>query len=324
MLASATDHYRRQNLITRRSLIAARKARWGSLDNLVRVIAAGQLLAARDAASAVPLMLAEQDIDATADAEPAPRSLTFTASDGRSLDGLMDYTRQPEVTPAAFDLIVTTQIADAARGGGLVSILTRPAVNGYVRMLEVPSCSRCVVLAGKWYRTNTGFDRHPRCDCRHIPASEDTAGDLRTDPQAYFDSLPSSASLRERYPDLTVTQRRKRGLYSQEDIFTDAGAKVIREGADIGQVVNARAGMSTAQPPLRGNRDRWTARGRAATTDVFGRPLYTTTEGMTKRGIAHKARGRQYVRLMPESIVQLADGNRAELLRLLKVHGYTT
>jgi hypothetical protein len=61
-----------------------------------------------------------------------------------------------------------------------------------------------------------------------------------------------------------------------------------------------------------------------ARRDVFGRPLYTTNEGMTKRGLAYKARGRQYVRLMPESIVELANGDRAELLRLLKVHGYIT
>ena len=36
-------------------------------------------------------------------------------------------------------------------------------------------------------------------------------------------------------------------FYTQEDIFTGAGAKVIRAGADPVQVVNARRGMVTAQ-----------------------------------------------------------------------------
>src|SRR5690606_23965723 len=33
----------------------------------------------------------------------------------------------------------------------------------YVRMLTPPSCSRCTVLAGRWYRKNAGFARHPGC-----------------------------------------------------------------------------------------------------------------------------------------------------------------
>jgi hypothetical protein len=302
MLASALDLDATQKRLAATTLKAARRARFGTLDRLAAIVAAGQVLSAQEAAAAVPLMLAEQGIDDAADAVPVPSALAATASDGRSLGGLMDYTRSEGVTGAQFDMIVLTTLADTARSASLVGSLVRPKVTGYVRMLEVPSCSRCAVLAGKFYRHNTGFQRHPHCDCRHIPSTEDTATDLRTDPKAYFDSLSES---------------------EQDRIFTKAGAKVIREGgADIGQVVNARAGMSTAQPPLRGNRDRWTARGRLARVDVFGRPLYTTTEGMTKRGLAYKARGKQYVRLMPESIVELAAGDRAELLRLLKVHGY--
>lgn len=35
---------------------------------------------------------------------------------------------------------------------------------GYVRMLTPPSsCDRCVILAGRWYRWNQGFERHPMC-----------------------------------------------------------------------------------------------------------------------------------------------------------------
>lgn len=282
--------------------MAARAARYGSLPALVDTLAAGQHVAALTALAAVPRMLTEQGIGPDADAETRVRALTYTASDGRSLDGLMDYTRTDEVTSAQFDQIVFTQLADVAVSASVLAAAVRPAVTGYVRMLEQPSCSRCVVLAGKFFRRNTGFQRHPRCDCRHIPSAENVAGDIRTDPGEYFGSLSKA---------------------EQDGAFTKAGAEAIRNGADIGQVVNARAGMSTAQG-LRGANSRFTASGRLARVDAFGRPIYQTTEGMTKRGRARQARARNYIRLMPESIVEMAGNDRAELLRLLKAHGYIT
>ena len=285
MLASARDLDAQQKAIAHRTLIAARSARFGSLSRLVDTVATGQRFAAATALVAVPRMLAEQGIDDTADAEVQLRSLTYTASDGRSLDGLMDYTRTEEVTRGQFDRIVLTQLSDVARSASVVGAAVRPAVTGYVRMLEAPSCSRCAVLAGKFYRRNTGFQRHPKCDCRHVPSRENVAGDVTTDPAAYFDSLPKA---------------------DQDRVFTNAGAEAIRAGADVSKVVNARRGMTTAQTV--------TGRRRLVSRDVFGRPLYTTTEA-AKRGA---------VRLMPESIVELAGSDRAELMRLLKSHGYTT
>lgn len=283
MLASARDLDARQKAIARRALIAARAARYGSLPGLVDIIGSAQLLAASVALSAVPRMLDEQGIDTSADAEPIARSLTYVASDGRSIDGLMDYTRSEAVTLGQFDLIVLTQLADVTRAASVLGSAVRPAVTGYVRMLEQPSCSRCVVLAGKFFRHNTGFQRHPHCDCRHIPSDENVAGDLRTDPDAYFQSLPKT---------------------EQDRIFTKAGAEAIRAGADIGKVVNARRGMNTAQTA--------TGRRRLVKRDVYGRPMYTTTE----------AKRRGLVRLMPESIVELAAGDAGELYRLLRVHSY--
>lgn len=265
--------------------MAARAGRFGGLAALVGTIAQGQQEAAFTALAAVPRMLDEQGIDPGADAETKVRSLTFVASDGRSLDGLMDYARSPEVTRSQFDRIVLTQLSDVARSASLLGSAVRPAVTGYVRMLETPSCSRCVVLAGKFYRRNTGFARHPKCDCRHVPSQENLAGDITTDPAAYFESLSKA---------------------EQDRAFTEAGAEAIRNGADIGKVVNARRGMSTAQTV--------TGRRRLVKRDVLGRPMYTTAEG-AKKGL---------VRLMPESIVQLAGNDRAELLRLLRSHGYIT
>jgi hypothetical protein len=157
-----------------------------------------------------------------------------------------------------------------------VRMAVTPSVTGYVRMLNPPSCSRCVVLAGKFYRWNEGFERHPQCDCRHIPTTENLAGDLTTDPQAYFDSLTPA---------------------EQDDTFGVAGAQAIRDGADMGRVVNARrnGGVRKAQ--------------------LFGKSAFTTTVG-TGRG------GRRGPRIMPETIYAIAGDDRAEAIRLLRVHGF--
>jgi hypothetical protein len=122
------------------------------------------------------------------------------------------------------DMIVRTQVADAGRVADGVAVTANREFTGYTRLLVPPSCSRCVILVGRTYRWNQGFQRHPRCDCRHIPATEN-APDLATDPNAYFDSLSEA---------------------DQDKTFTKAGAQAIRDGADINRVVNTRRGMYTA------------------------------------------------------------------------------
>lgn len=86
----------------------------------------------------------------------------------------------------------------------------------------------------------------------------------------------------------------------REKSFTKAGAEAIGLGAEIGRVVNARVGMDTAQ--------------------VFGREL-KVTNALRKR-YGQGPRG-QKVRLMPESIAQIADGVD-DHLRLLRLYGYIT
>lgn len=178
------------------------------------------------------------------------------------------------------------------------------------------------------------------CDCIHVPATEDTSDDLRTNPEDYFESLSHA---------------------EQDRVFTKAGAQAVRDGADMNQVVNARrgaVGLSRAggrltreeQRMLRGGRDR----GRLQRTDVFGQQVFTTTEGTTTRGVAGRRlreqgagtvreaaetvtrRGRagdvqrrvsrrrvQTPRLMPESIYEIAS-SRDEAVRLLRRFGYIT
>jgi hypothetical protein len=253
--------------------------------------------AAQTADVYVDEVLAAQGADAAPAGAVVAGRLAGVASDGRPLETLLQQpairtlqalsagaTQDDALTVGrlSLDMIMRTQVADAGRTATGVALAARGV--GYVRMLNPPSCSRCVILAGQFYRWNDGFERHPRCDCIHVPAVEDAARDLTTDPRGYFDSLSTA---------------------EQDRTFTIAGAEAIRDGADIGQVVNARRGMSTAAGP---------SGRRRLVPDVTGR--FTTTESTGRRGVARRGR------LMPEQIYLDADGDRTEALRLLELHGY--
>lgn len=289
MLQAAIDHYARQQRLAAVTVAGARRA-WRRLDvrdldgswrpvaaQLLVLVGAAQRAAAHDGAAYVPEALEEQGIDADPAGDVLPGGFVGVASDGRRLDTLL-YSPVTAVKAAigagqsaeqamgsglfSLETIVATQVQDAARQAVGIGIAARPKVTGYVRMLNPPSCSRCAVLAGRVYRWNAGFLRHPRCDCRHVPTVENVAGDLTTSPRGFFDSLTPA---------------------EQNRVFTGAGAQAIRDGADIGQVVNARRGMTAAG---------------------------TTTEAAGRR-----------VRLMPERIYQQA-ASRDDAIRLLRANGY--
>lgn len=273
-------------------------------------------------------------------ADPAgvldPSSLVGIASDGRDLDDLLarplvgaKVAIRDGVSPtvalararAALGVIAGTQVADAGRVAAGTATAAQTAASGWMRVLTLPSCDRCAVLAGRVYRWSEGFERHPMCDCVHAPVGEasDAVDGLRVDPGAYFASLSP--------PD-------------QDKYFTRAGAEAIRLGADIGQVVNARRGGSGSQVAgrLTGPEQALLRRGRAVVrTDVYGRRLAVTTEGTTVRGVAGRLSAREdgaervpgvrvrsarVPRLMPEAILELAGDDRVEAVRLLGRFGY--
>ena len=164
------------------------------------------------------------------------------AADGRGLDGLLYspavhtkhmLNRGLSVDAALnaggerLSLIVKTLISDAGRQASGVMVAARPGT-GYVRMTSPPSCPDCIILAGRFYRWNTGFLRHPGCDCVHVPArSNSTAGAISEgyvdDPYKLFEGLSEA---------------------DQDLMFGKANAQAIREGADIFQVVNSKRGLS--------------------------------------------------------------------------------
>lgn len=297
---------------------------------LVLLASAAQLAAARDADTYVAEVLNELGFGpATQSGVVAAESFVGWSGDGRPVESLFDgalvtagrsmQRQRSEAVEAAsqfreadapsevqaladaerwIEEIARTLISDTARAAQSAAIAPRDWVEGYVRMLNPPSCSRCAVLAGRFYLWNDGFERHPLCDCIHIPASESDWRDLRVSPSGYFGSLSTS---------------------EQDRYFTKSGAQAIRDGADIGQVVNARRGMSTAQQNIRG----WIPKGRLERVEAFGRGVFTTTEGVTRHGQGRKAMGTgRPVRLMPESIYEIANGDRAEAIRLLQLYGF--
>jgi len=213
---------------------------WRTLGpQLLTVMVAAQVAAVREADAYVSATVAALNLPDRTQGQVSPNGLAGTASDGRPLLSLL---YEPVIAARAagarlslntaqalsagresLDRIVLTQVADAGRAAESVATVTRPGITGYVRMVSPPCCDRCAILAGRHYRWNEGFQRHPRCDCRHIPASEDVAGDLTTDPRQL------------------IEQGKVHGL-------SDADRKAIAEdGADPGQVINAHRGMSTAQ-----------------------------------------------------------------------------
>ena len=176
-------------------------------------------------------------------------------------------------------------------------------VKRWTRMLNPPSCGRCVILAGKVSYQAEAFNRHPGCDCRNVPAAEDTGEDATTDPRAYLESLSAD---------------------EQDKVLgSKANGQAFRDGADMNQLINAYRRAGAVRP-----------------AQIHGQAIKYTREGTTRRGHAYwqmsQAKyireqsvfrdGSKYYRLksprlMPESIYKIAK-DQDDAKRLLKLYGW--
>lgn len=186
---------------------------------------------------------------------------------------------------------VGTFVQDAGRAATGVYTAATPDLHGYYRQLSLPACDRCAVLAGKWFRDNADFERHPNCDCISVPAAE-------RDSSMEFDGEEA------------LRNGQIRGL-------SEADRKaVLEEGADLNQVVNAK----------RGGLQHSEVFGKTLTTTTEGTTKRSVAGvRLIKIHGAEKAGGRYMVaktpRLRPTEIYKQAHSND-EVRKLLYRNGY--
>lgn len=173
---------------------------------VARSVVRYQAVSAKLAEAAVARMLEQQGIEVEAQAALNP--VAFTTEVDR-MTAMLDATSLED----EFNRLVESLVQDAGRAAESVAVTVRPRVD-YVRFLNLPSCARCAVLAGRTYRYTTGFLRHPNCDCVMLPVTV-ASPDLAQDP----------AEL--------LRQGQIRGL-------SNADRLAIEDGANFGQVVNVR------------------------------------------------------------------------------------
>ncbi|MGW1057614.1 VG15 protein [Micromonospora rubida] len=196
------------------------------------IVVAGQTVAAELADPYLVRVLDEQDprwevnpeafAGATPDGDPIGSLLYLPVIDakqriaaGVSVGAALREAQEPLTRYAH------TTVEDAGRLAVAAGMGARPHAVGWYRMLQPPSCARCAILAGRYFRYNTGFDRHDKCDCVHIPVQE-------ADDSLLFDARKA------------IEAGQVRGL-SRADTRA-----VVEFGADPSQVVNAKRGMYRA------------------------------------------------------------------------------
>lgn len=313
-LQAVSDLYAAQQRRTLTATLATREqwakagspAKFGRVVNsMFALIASAQLGAAREAAQSVPAALEESGYPEAQLARVRPAGMAGWASDGRPLEPLLwlapdiaaaggkSLSEQMAAGQAWLDLMVHRQVTDAGRAASSVAI-TSTARAGYVRFVSPPCCQRCAVLAGKFFRYNTGFDRHLRCDCIHRPTSSREPAD------GYADMVST-----DQITDLTEAQR-----------------KAVEDGADLNQVVNAYRGRSAGLDKMMTTAEGTTKRGYAS----YIQRAVDRARGQSTQYTVSKSSGRRNVtrtkaRPTPERIYQIAE-TREEAVRMLTLHGY--
>lgn len=270
MLESAILHYQEQQQIGVKTIKAVRRLWRGMTDDfdlswsrigldVGDAIMAGQLAASQAAQEHLLGMGDELDLGNPVGLAD-PFAFVGWTSEGIELDRVTrsSIVQAKQLVGAGVDVasaltqagswleqLTANELTGAASGMSTTTVTSTPQT-GYVRMLNLPSCKDCIILAGRWYRWNQGFQRHGGCDCEHIPARESMT-ELRTDPYEAFNSLTKA---------------------EQDKIFGKADAQAIRDGGDIYRVVNVR--------------NRGLSDGRSRQARRYGTPTRMTVDDINK------------------------------------------
>lgn len=322
---AATEFYALQQRVNQTAVNEGRRL-WGRMGDdfdaswrrygpaVLEVITEAQSQVSVAATRYVPDVLAETDIPDRPERDFRPDSLVGVASDGRRLDTLA-YGAVTEAKSAVgsgaateqaldegarfLELVTRLQVADAARQAVGVMTASRKNLDGTVRVLNPPSCQRCVILAGRWYRWSKGFDRHPKCDCVNLPSKSQRWAEAEG-----FITDPMDAYRAGQIKDLTAAQ-----------------TKALSEGADISQVVNAYRGISTTSTETaKSIRLRLKLQNPAPVSPVpSGQPDLLAFMG--DRG---RPSSEPLIIPTPEGIYREAGGDRDAAIHLLREWGYLT
>lgn len=246
MLPSESDHTAAQTLLAveasrlvrsrwRSGMTTDFDGSWAGVRPAVEAVARASMVgAARNGARLVPAQLEQMGAAVAPSAVAVPDAFgvqTMLGNDvGQALDSTVIRTKEAvgrgatpqqalDVGEDWLDDLIRSITADANRAAQQVTITATPRM-GWVRIVNAPSCQRCAVLSGRWYRHSAGFARHFRCDCTHRPAPQDGSG---------TGDVPSPA-------DLAASG----GIKD----LSKAQAQAIKDGADPIPVINSRRGSS--------------------------------------------------------------------------------
>lgn len=234
--AQARSHHARQALIAAAAVkaVTAEFNRGSSWDQILNLIASYQMASA-EASIATMAGLNGQPASVAAAPFAGVSSAGFSITEPliATIDSVIPAPVEPLPAPWWDDAakfmdqvaqLIESEVQDAGRSAFGAELYVGPVHENYVRVLVPPSCKRCVVLAGRVYRDNEGFERHPQCDCVHWPVKDwEEAHDLGLvmSPREAFD----------------------KGVIRD---LTKAEEQAIADGADISTVINSASGISTA------------------------------------------------------------------------------
>lgn len=238
----ASEEYEAQKRLTLATLLAIRpqwlrmsgdwEVSWRTSvgPRVTTILAAAQLGTVRMGARYVPEVLDElgQGVAPVGRVNPAP--FVGRAADGRDLSSLLSLSvvraRQAGDLESGLEwleMVTETELEDAHRQAIQVATVARPNV-GYVRMVNTPCCRDCAVQAGRFFRANTGFLRHPHC----FPAGVSVNGPR------------SEAATRRWYEGelvvLTTASGQELPLTGNHPVLTSRGwvpANLIKEGDEV-------------------------------------------------------------------------------------------
>ncbi|WP_443735749.1 VG15 protein [Streptomyces cylindrosporus] len=205
------------------------------LPQVTALVQAGQLHAAQGSHTFMrellgedvgPQVIAEQFASQTPEGRDAMKLIAGAIPKSISAQRRGFSARAAMARGAAFlDMVVRTVVADTGRQADQAAMVANRSVRAYIRVVELPACSRCIILAGREYGVSSGFLRHPRCDCTMEPVTRR--------------HTPTPLDAEDLFESMTPEQRRK--------TFGEAGTKAIEDGARISSIVNARKAMDRVE-----------------------------------------------------------------------------